>query len=520
VYVVNGGGAEVVDVFSGSGGEPVVGTPLLSDEFAFGNEPAGVAVDNSVDPGDVSKGNVYVTDVLHNVVEKMRLNETSGEYEEAAQLTGFGEPVGVCVDALGDVYVANYGSGAVEEFDPAGGFLGSFTTPLIAHPQGVAVDSAGDIFIQAYSVHTLAELKRSSELSTEVASEAEILPEGVTAIAYERSSDALLVDLGSELVEYDAAGVKRESFGAGVLNGSLGVSVNEVTGDVYASDASSGQAFRFALVDIAPPAVDSSPVTVSHVGKRDVTLAGVVNPGHLDTTYHFEYGESSNYGQSTRNVDVGEGAVDVETGSVLLVGLRPSTLYHYRLVATNSEGTTEGPDGTITTAMPVPPIAIPEAASAVTTSSARLSGNLNTGGLQGTYRLELADSTGVYLPVAFGSVGASSEQQTVSFVLTNLSAATVYGFRITVNTADGTAIGSEVPFTTGAEASGPVSLFQSYPLLVGELPTPPLKEPTHKHKKKAKKKVKTGKKKVTSRKAVRRRVGTGRHTSINGEVGK
>jgi streptogramin lyase len=77
-------------------------------------------------------------------------------------------------------------------------------------------------------------------------------------------------------------------------------------------------------------------------------LAGVVNTIGSTTSYTFEFGRTTEYGSASapRTLTAGGEPVDV---SAALTGLRPSTLYHYRLVATNTQGTIEGRDRTFRT---------------------------------------------------------------------------------------------------------------------------------------------------------------------------
>jgi hypothetical protein len=81
------------------------------------------------------------------------------------------------------------------------------------------------------------------------------------------------------------------------------------------------------------------------------TLNGVVLPGGSQTTYKFEYGTSTFYGKSVpptaASLPAGGAPVAV---SQTPTGLAPGTTYHYRLVAENTNGKTEGEDLTFTTA--------------------------------------------------------------------------------------------------------------------------------------------------------------------------
>jgi hypothetical protein len=78
------------------------------------------------------------------------------------------------------------------------------------------------------------------------------------------------------------------------------------------------------------------------VGTNDATVTGFIDPKGHETTYRFEYGESDQYGQETTQETVtGVGEVKVE---VRLLGLKPATTYHYRLVAQSEAGIGYGDD--------------------------------------------------------------------------------------------------------------------------------------------------------------------------------
>ena len=89
------------------------------------------------------------------------------------------------------------------------------------------------------------------------------------------------------------------------------------------------------------------------VTSSSATLLGGVFPNGLDTTYWWEYGTSTAYGQQTPVADIGSGRTPVTVNDTLS-GLAPRTIYHYRLVAKNSLGTSYGFDYALTSAVPPP----------------------------------------------------------------------------------------------------------------------------------------------------------------------
>ncbi len=107
----------------------------------------------------------------------------------------------------------------------------------------------------------------------------------------------------------------------------------------------------------SPPAAPSATTdAASAVGETAATLQGSVTPNGKPTTYLFEWGTTSAYGQTTTAVAVGEDQT-VHPASATLSGLAAGTTYHYRIVAKNSLGVTPGADGTFATEAipPTPP---------------------------------------------------------------------------------------------------------------------------------------------------------------------
>jgi len=87
----------------------------------------------------------------------------------------------------------------------------------------------------------------------------------------------------------------------------------------------------------------------SAVGNRVATLNGMVNAMNDETTVIFEYGLDTAYGST---VSAGQSPVTGSSDtpvSASLSGLLQNSTYHFRAVATNSQGTTYGEDMTFTT---------------------------------------------------------------------------------------------------------------------------------------------------------------------------
>jgi hypothetical protein len=96
-----------------------------------------------------------------------------------------------------------------------------------------------------------------------------------------------------------------------------------------------------------PPTTTTGPAT--SVTTTGATLTGTVNPNGLATTCHFDWGTTTGYGSaSADDTTPGSGTAAVPVAGAL-TRLSPATDYHYRLVCSNSAGTTNGADQSFTT---------------------------------------------------------------------------------------------------------------------------------------------------------------------------
>jgi hypothetical protein len=98
-----------------------------------------------------------------------------------------------------------------------------------------------------------------------------------------------------------------------------------------------------------PPSVQVNAITGQ--GATSATLNGAVNPDGHATSWYFQYGTSTQYGEKTATHSAGSGTSPV-TVTENVSGLAPQATYHYRLVATNASGTVTSPDQTMTTPGP------------------------------------------------------------------------------------------------------------------------------------------------------------------------
>jgi hypothetical protein len=93
-----------------------------------------------------------------------------------------------------------------------------------------------------------------------------------------------------------------------------------------------------------------TPVSVTNIQGVSALLKGSVDPEGLPTTYYFEYSTQASFSGSVKTPFASAGSgTDPHPARAAISGLTPDTTYHYRLVATNTSGTTTGTADTFTT---------------------------------------------------------------------------------------------------------------------------------------------------------------------------
>ena len=311
--------------------------------------PAGVAIDQAT-------GDLYVTELDNDVVDKF---DPSGNLILQFGSTGSGDgqfgsgsqlgPNSAAVDpTTGDVYVADPANSRVEKFDPNGNFLSSISiSGCLDSWRSVAVDSNGNLyFVACSSVHKYDSTGNPQPYA---------LTNFVGAVGWltvDAAGDVFVAaGQGYGIYEYDSSGNQLDHFAVGgVPDTTFGMAFGDAHGILYVTDYYGDLGDMYQTLPPGPPAVVRESASPTGEAATSATLQGEIVPASYATTYHFEYGTTTSYGTS---VPVPDGSLpgdfDVHPVSAGISGLQPRTIYHYRLVATNSAGTTDGPDRTFTT---------------------------------------------------------------------------------------------------------------------------------------------------------------------------
>jgi DNA-binding beta-propeller fold protein YncE len=375
---VEGSGDLFVSSFRGEGFGPSTvvkldpSGKLLSPPSPFGSANySGVAV-------SPANGDVYVLGqegIFGGVVKIFVYDPNTGtpvssfEVPPSNNYFGLGTDVQIAADSAGNVYVPVVSENKVLEYGPSGTLVKTFTgagAGALKEPTGVTVeDSTGNLWVADSGNSRIVELDSSGAPVEVNGKSVEIESEGVWSVALDRHGDVFaLVDNSADpcgeigtsclhLVEYSSEGRQLADVGAGRF-GAPGdtersysmVAVNESNGRVYVIDGLKATVWVF-----GPPIVSVvHRELTSEISTSEAKLGALVNPGGIQTTYHFEYGPTSAYGSSTPFPEgsVGEG---VESHAVWASasGLAPGSTYHYRVVTSSELGTAYGPDQTFTT---------------------------------------------------------------------------------------------------------------------------------------------------------------------------
>jgi hypothetical protein len=203
----------------------------------------------------------------------------------------------------------------------------------------------------------------------------------------------------------------------------------------------------------AAPAPTVSTEAASGVAATSATLNGTINPNGADTTWYFEYGTSTKYGQKTPTQDAGAGTAQVSV-SAAVSGLQTGRLYHYRLDATSSGGTSQGADQTFTPsgAAAAPTVTI-SAVTGLSGSAATLNGSVNPNGADTSWYFEFGTSTSYGTKTPAKNIPAGTHSVNVSAPLAGLSAGTTYHFRLVASNSAGTVDSGDQTFSTAGAAS-------------------------------------------------------------------
>jgi phosphodiesterase/alkaline phosphatase D-like protein len=199
--------------------------------------------------------------------------------------------------------------------------------------------------------------------------------------------------------------------------------------------------------------------SVSTYGAISVTgtgaqLNGSAIPNGLTTVAWFEWGTSSTLATytSTGEQNIGDGLVSVAVNNSL-TGLTTGQTYYYRIAARNSIGTVQGNIASFITG--TSPTVTTQAATSILDQSATLNGAVSPNGFATTAWFEYSNNSSLTphdttAPQALPSVTGSFS---INVMITGLSPASPYYFRVVAQNPAGSQFGLIMDFTTTIKVS-------------------------------------------------------------------
>lgn len=195
-----------------------------------------------------------------------------------------------------------------------------------------------------------------------------------------------------------------------------------------------------------PPSVTTDSANASQTA---ATLKATINPNGKYATAYFEYGTSTFYGSLSYSVGINSGtAASAVTQDIS--GLLCGTIYHFRAVAYNSDGTGFGLDQQFSTGscLNTAPTVATNTASGVTQTEATLNAAINPNGKSTIAYFQYGTTTSYGSATANQDIGAGSISTLVQRVVSGLQWGGTYHFRAVARNSEGTTYGGDVVFTT------------------------------------------------------------------------
>jgi len=195
----------------------------------------------------------------------------------------------------------------------------------------------------------------------------------------------------------------------------------------------------------------------TQIADTSAIIAVIINPNGSPTGFYVQWGATTAYGQAgpVNIVPIPNAVTNV---SAWMVGLSPSTTYHYQVVATNSAGTGYSADMTLTTAAGPPPQAptvTVDPANLITEASATIVGTVNPNGLATACHVIYGTTTAYGYTSSYKPLAAQNTPVAVTNQITGLNPGTTYHYQLVATNSAGQGASADMTFTTTGPPPNP-----------------------------------------------------------------
>jgi streptogramin lyase len=237
--------------------------------------PRGVAVDGA--------GDIFVADYGNGEVEEVL--SKYGHTNPQPIGSGFIAPTAVAVDGSGNVFVSDAGNGTVKEILISNNYATTITLASgFSQPEGIAIDANGNVFVTDYLASTVNEILA---VDGAVPANPTILSlgsgfNGPWGIAVDANGSVIVADYGNNAVKELVAvnGVIPSSPTINLLGtgwtGPSGLAINSF-GVVFVGNANSGTISQLDYAD--PPSLNFATTPVGSIGSDSPQSVTLVNQG-------------------------------------------------------------------------------------------------------------------------------------------------------------------------------------------------------------------------------------------------
>ena len=444
------------------------------------NQTIHVAVDNST---GFSRGRIYLSltapeDDIEMFDPQQRPIDfpATAKYIHDNKLTGtpsgpFGQVGEIEVDSNGNLYVVDGGKGVVDEFDSSGTFVRSFPTagpvaidptddnvlignqefdstgnflealpiggPMVVNAQGYLYAGAG-IYKPNTVVATATYHPISSPTPTAGTLNATVDPNGggnITECKFEYGEEEGNYSLGSKPCE--AASSLPFSSSTEVSAKLTGLTTETTYHYRVALSTPGGTKYGTDQTYIPDQVAGLRTEAATGLSESGATLNGAFVGNGESTQYYFEWGPTEAYGHVTPKVEVPASHSEEALSASLAEELSPYSTYHYRVVASNGAGTSDGEDQLFTTP-PGVPTGQAAATAGVHSDRAVLEAQINPNGADTTVQFEYVSdaefqasgwANATTAPESAIGVGRGKYYQSASTLIKGLTPNTLYHFR-------------------------------------------------------------------------------------------